>query len=318
MTDNLPSVSRVGRAAWGIVKAIGPFILTQSAKASEAYAQHQMRLAQVDVCKELMLAEVRTLTDVRRKLIEKYYETPEDERFRIKRDIGDLDKEILRLGVYQKAIEYLPTKFEDQVTNPQPETQTPEGEISPSWRDRFDELARLQNEAWRQDLLARAMAQEAQYPGSISPRALWFIGTVDDTIFHAFASLIDISSVVLGSYMVPNHTGYYERVLSNCALGDSYRLGNLTFLLNDLGLMGNLLTSKRQIPENGVFKVGYGSKYCVLKTKRQLPVSGICFTPLGDSIAKLYEPKENALGIEIFDTWVNGISPDDAEVQHGT
>lgn len=313
MTDNLPSVSRVTTAARGIVKAIGPFVLSQSAKVSEAYAQHQMRLAQVDACKELMLAEVRTLTDVRRKLIEKYYDTPEDERFGIKRDVVDLDREIRRLGVYQRAIEYLPTKSEDQITHSQ--SEKPQGEISPSWQDRFDELARLQNEAWRQDLLSRAMAREAQYPGSISPRALWFIGTVDDHIFHAFASLIDICSVVLGRYMVPNHTGYYERVIPNCALGDSYRLGNLTFLLSDLGLMGDLLTSSRQISENGVFQVGYGNKYYILKTKRQLSVSGICLTPLGDSIATLYEPKENALGIEVFDAWVKSIGPDVAEVQ---
>ncbi|MBI5920807.1 MAG: DUF2806 domain-containing protein [Betaproteobacteria bacterium] len=316
MTDNLPSTSRISRAALGIVKAIGPFVLSQSAKASEAFAQHQMRLAQVEACKELMLAEVRTLTDVRRKLLEKYYETSEEERFRIKRDVGDLDKEIRRLGVYQKALEYLPKESEGQPAETAPDK--PQGEISSSWQDRFDELARLQNEAWRQELLSRAMAREAQNPGSISPRALWFIGTVDDHIFHAFASLIDVCSVVLGRYMIPNHQGYYERFIPNCALGDSYRLGNVTFLLNDLGLMGDLLTSQKQIPENGMFQVACGSKYYILKTKQRLSVSGIILTPLGDSIASLYDPKENALGLEIFDAWVKSIGPEIAEVQQGT
>lgn len=316
MTDNLPSTSKIARATWGIVKAIGPFALSQSAKASEAYAQHQMRLAQVDACKELMLAEVRTLTDVRRKLIEKYYETSEDERFRVKRDVGDIDKEIRRLGIYQKALEYLPKEPEGQSVETPPEK--PQGEISSSWQDRFDELARLQNEAWRQELLARAMAREAQNPGSMSPRALWFIGTVDDHIFHAFASLIDVCSVVLGRYMIPNHQGYYERVIPNCALGDGHMLGNVTFLLNDLGLMGDLLTSQRQISENGMFQVGYGSKYCFLKTKQKFSVNGIILTPLGDSIASLYEPKQNALGMEIFDAWVKSIGPEVAEVQPGT
>lgn len=312
MTDNLPSTSKIAHAAWGIVKAIGPFVLSQSAKASEAYAEHQMRLVQVEACKELMIGEIRTLTDVRRKLIERYYETSDEERFRTKRDIGDLDKEMRRLGVYQKALEYLPREAEGEPT------ETPAKEISSSWQDRFDELARLQNEAWRHELLSRAMAREAQNPGTISPRALWFIGTVDDHIFHAFASLIDVCSVVLGRYMIPNHGSYYERVIPNCALGDHFRLGNVTFLLNDLGLMGDLLTSQKEIPADGMFQVAYGSKYGILKTKQKLQVSGIILTPLGDSIASLYEPKQNDLGMEIFDAWIKSINPEVAELQHGT
>ncbi|MGA9163816.1 MAG: DUF2806 domain-containing protein [Thiobacillus sp.] len=308
MNNNLPSVPNIARAAWGIVKAIGPFLISQTEKGSEAYAQHQMRLAHVEVCKELMLGEIHTLNEVRRKLIEKYYDAPEDERFRIKRDLQDIEKDTRRLGVYQKALEYLPAEDEASTDN------NATGTISPSWMDRFNEVAQLQNEAWRQELLSKALAREAQNPGSISPRALWFIGTVDDQVFHAFASLIDVSSIILGRYMIPNHTGYYGRVLPDCVLGEDFELGNITFLLNDLGVIGDLLTSQRKIPAASMFLMSYGQQHYTLKAKQEMRVSGIVLTPLGEIIASLYEPKPNELGAEIFDAWVKSIRPDTAEV----
>lgn len=318
MTDNLPSVSKTARAALSIVKAIGPFVISQTEKASEAYAQHQMRLAQVEACKELMLGEVRTLNEVRRKLIEKYYDASEEDRFRIKSDVQDLEKETRRLGVYQKALEYLPKDDGTAPQSPSPSAKNATDSISPTWMDRFDEIARLQNEAWRQELLSKALAREAEAPGRISPRALWFIGTVDDHIFHAIASLIDLSSIIQGRYMIPNHSGYYDRKVPGCALGDGHLLGHITFLLNDLGVMGDLLTSQRMLPANGMFQVAYGDKYCILKTKQEMRVGGIVLTPLGDVIASLYEPKPNELGLEIFDAWVKSIGPDVAEIQYGT
>lgn len=313
MTENLPSVSRTARAAWGIVKAIGPLVISQTEKASKAYAQHQMRLAQVEAYKELMVGEIRTLNEVRRKLLEKYYDVSDEERFRIKRDIQDLEKDTRRLGAYQKALEYLP---KEDGTAPLPSSEADTTElISPSWMDRFNEVARLQNEAWRQDLLSKALAREAQYPGSISPRALWFIGTVDEPIFHAFASLIDISSNFENGLIIPNHQGYYTRILPGCILGDDRTLGHIAFMLLDLGLMGDLLTSFRMISSTGISQVAYGTQHYILRTKQEIRVNGIVLTSLGSVIASLYEPKPNELGAEIFDAWVKSISPAVADVQ---
>jgi hypothetical protein len=170
MTKTLPSTSWIARTALKIVKAVGPL----SAEASEAFAQHQLRMAQVEACKELMLGEVRTYTEIRRKLAERLYETPEGDRFRVKRDLEYLNGEILCLGVYQKALDYLP-KYSEQPNAP----SAPERDISPSWLDRFNELARLHNEPWREDLLSRALAWEAENPGSVSPRALFQIALLE-------------------------------------------------------------------------------------------------------------------------------------------
>jgi Protein of unknown function (DUF2806) len=60
--------------------------------------------------------------------------------------------------------------------------------ISDHWIDKFNQLARSKNEEWRQDLLSRALAAEAANPGSISPRALWLIGTLEEDKFQAFSA----------------------------------------------------------------------------------------------------------------------------------
>ncbi|MBL0311993.1 MAG: DUF2806 domain-containing protein [Holophagaceae bacterium] len=313
MPANLPATIKFASSAWGIVKAIGPFFITQSAKASEAYAQHQMRLIQVEACKELMIGEIQTMNEVRQKLMGKYYESPDEERFRIKRDLLDLERDIRRLGIYQKALEHLP-KEEDSQPTPKP-ADTPVLEISSSWQDRFDEIARLQNEVWRQELLSRAMALEAQSPGTISPRALWFIGTVDDRIFHAFASLIDICPMIGGRYIIPNHQNFFERILPGCVLGADFRLGNATFQLNELGILGDLFTSARKFHVDAIIRAAYGTKFCTLKIKQEYPLNGILLTPLGDTIASLYDPTPNDLGLEIFSEWFKSINPEIAEIQ---
>ncbi len=314
MIDNPPSLSNIARAAWRIAKAVGPFLISQSQRASEAYAQHHMRLAQVEVYKEAAISENRMYDEVRKSLLDRYYQADNAERFRIKRDIEDLDKEIRCIGVYQNALEHL-TSVEASDSAPA-SSENSADEIPASWLDRFDKLARLNNEPWRQQLLSRALASEAQKLGTISPRALWFIGTMDEHIFHGFASLIDVCSVVQREYIVPHPYKYFERMLPGCALGDLF-LGNATFLLSDLGLMGDLEHSHKKLFPDRVVQATYAEKRCILKIKQEMRVPGIVLTKLGNEIASLYEPRPNALGLEIFDAWINSIGPDFADVECG-
>jgi len=50
----LPAISNTIRAAWNIARAVGPFLISQSDTASEAYARHKKRLAEVEVWKGAM------------------------------------------------------------------------------------------------------------------------------------------------------------------------------------------------------------------------------------------------------------------------
>ncbi len=191
---------------WNIVKNIGPFAITQSEKMSEAYAKHQLRLASVEACKELMMQEISTYGDIKKKLLEKYVEAGPEDRLRYKRDIEEAEKEVRKLNIYNRAIEYLPheTQAEEQESSGDQERKdNNKPPISPHWMDKFNEFARARNEPWRSELLSKALAREAKQPGCIGPRALWLIGTIDEYLFHAYASLLDASPIIAERYMIP-------------------------------------------------------------------------------------------------------------------
>ena len=303
MTKDLPSTLKKVKAAWRITKAIGPIIISQSKKASEAYVKHQKKLVDIGAYKELITGEVHAVNKIRLKLLNKFYEAPAEERFKIKKDIQAHEKEINRLNIYLQAVNYIP---EDDTTD-DGNTNTTEP-ISSSWIDRFNEFAERQNEDWRQDLLSRALANEAQNSGSVGTRALWFIGTIDDTIFHAFASLINIS-ITFGDthHAIPRYDSFTDKTMPDCALGPNIQLSSIIFKLGELGLMGDISKSFVFLSENTRTFVTYGTKKHCLTMIKDYKVYGIVLTELGETIASLYSQRCNQLGIDIFNSWIESI-----------
>lgn len=303
MTTNLPSVPGKAKAVLRIVKAAGPLLLAQSAKLSEAYAQHQLRLAEVEATKELMVTEARMITEVRKKMIDRYLDASPEDRFRLRQDIEAAERELRQLGVFRRAIDYVP---DNQTSN---EQHAASEDIDPpeqfkAWLDAFNDYARKQNEPWRADLLSRALALESVTPGALGQRALWFIGTVDESAFHAFAALLDIAVRIGDTYAIPNHRPYTLRPIPTCALGADIHLGNILFQLGDLSLVGDIQTSQLSYQANVMLSVAYGPHQVLAKTKQELKLRGVILTPLGEIVARLYEPKPNDLGQEIYSAWL--------------
>lgn len=311
MTNNaLAKISGGAKLAWNIVTNVGPFAITQSDKMSEAYAKHQLRLASVEACKEYMIQEISTYSDIKKRLLEKYFDATPEDRLRYKRDIEECEREVRKLNTYQKAIEYSP---EDKPQNQQGEKDEGRPPISPHWMDKFNEFAKAQNEPWRSELLAKALALEANNPGCIGPRALWLIGTIEEHLFHAYASILDVSSKIASGYMVPNSQTFLNTPIPFCVLG-KMSLGNLTFMLSDLGLIGDPLTSQRSLPENARIIVQYGNRIVLVAIKQKIEISGIIPTTLGSAIASLYAPIPNLLGQKIFEEWLNGLDKNNIQL----
>lgn len=307
MNKSLAKITETGKSALRIIKAVGPLMISQSKIASEAFAEHQLRMAQVDVAKEYMLKEVESLSEIRKNLRNKFYNVESDERLRLRRDIEDTEKEIRRLNIVSSALDQLPPPNSNENTSTS-DAEAEKPSITPHWMDKFDEYARANNEEWRKDLLTKALAMEAQNPGVIGPRALWVIGTIDDYLFHAYASLLDISSNVAGGFVIPNHQQFNEKPIPNCVLGADKAIGNLVFMLSDLGLIGDTLTSQKSISENAQFIASYGKHVTLITTKKSLLIKGILPTVLGETLAKLYTPAHNDLGLEIYNKWLEGIN----------
>lgn len=254
-----------------------------------------------------MLKEVESLSEVRNNLRNKFYDADAEERIRLKRDIDETEREIRRLNIVSSALEQLPPPQSNEDTS-EDKTEIEKPNITPHWMDKFDEYARANNEEWRKQLLTKALAIEAQNPGTIGPRALWVIGTIDDYLFHAYTSLLDVSTNVGGRFVIPNHQQFNENPIPNCTLGSDQAIGNLVFALSDLGLIGDTLSSQRSIPENAQFITSYGKNVTLIKTKKKLIIKGVLPTVLGETLAKLYTPVPNDLGLEIHNKWLAGIN----------
>lgn len=307
MNNPLEKITETGKSALRIIKAVGPLLISQSKKASESFSEHQFRLAKVDVAKEFMLKEVESISEARNHLREKFYDANIEDRINIKRDIEETEREIRRLNLVSNALDQLPPP-ETSERKTEPDLEAEEETISLHWMDKFNEYARAHNEEWRKDLLTKALAMEAKKPRVIGPRALWLIGTIDEYLFHAYASLLDVSTNLAGGYIIPNHQKFNEKPIPNCALGGNKAIGNLVFMLSDLGLIGNVLSSQKQMPGKARFVATYGKKVTLITTKKEIRVKGVILTMLGETISKLYTPKPNELGLEIYNYWLGTIN----------
>ena len=73
--DNLPTkITEIGKSTLRIVKSVGPLMISQSQKASDAYAEHQLKMAKVEVARQFMLDEARSVSAVRDSLRIRFFD----------------------------------------------------------------------------------------------------------------------------------------------------------------------------------------------------------------------------------------------------
>ncbi len=260
-----------------------------------------------------MIGEAKTITEVRKKLIDKYLDASPEDRLRLRQDIEMAERDLRQLGIYHKAIGYVPDNQSTVSSTSTIENLDPPPEFK-AWLDTFNDYARKQNEPWRSELLARALALESETLGIIGQRALWFIGTVDEREFHAFAAILDIATNILGSYVIPNHQPFISRQIPNYAHGENNQMGQALFMISNLGLFGDLSQSQRTAKEGVLLISKYGSREVVATVKQEVAIRGVLLTALGDTIAKLYGPRTNELGLEIFNTWIDSLRSGQIEI----
>ena len=290
------------KSTLNVIRSVGPFLISQSDKASEALARHQARVGTVEAGKEILLQEIHTYSDIKKKLLERYVDADSEQRIGIRRDLDEIGASLRRLNIGIQSLNYLPTSGD------QAPPAAPLPEVSAHWMDKFSELARARNEPWREDLLARTLAQESSTPGTISPRLLWLIGTMEGEPFHAFATILDLSTRMNGHLMIPGYKAFLEHHVPDCTLGDNVSIGNLLFKLNDIGLIADIATSFRLFRIGDHYIVAYGSTCLTIFCKtNDLRIFGIIPSELGRSLSLLYQPKFNVLGQRIFDAWIESL-----------
>lgn len=312
--SNFPErIKEYGTTIHNFAKAIGPFIISRSEEASEKFAEHKARLATVDIMKEVLIGEAKIYQSAKEELLKRCISSDDVERVRIKRDIREIDESIRTLKIGQKALAYLPgTNSENEASDK--DTDNPI--ILDSWQDRFNKLAKLNNEAWREDLLARVLAKESISPGSISPRTLWLIGTLEEKSFHAFAALLDISVFIASNVMIPNTKVRANNVeIKNSSFGVGLDAGNLVYMLSDVGLIADTTSTQRTLPKDSEFATIYGDERAIVKCTSEMKVGGIMYTTLGHSIASLYDAKPNQEGLVLYNNWLEELGKRNFEIR---
>lgn len=311
MAPWIEKIPGLGQKLLNSIKAIGPLIISQSDKASEAFQRHLGRVAEAEAFRDLLKSEVETRAAVRRTLLDNYMRASDAERVRIERDLEFIDGKVRLINVVSKSLLYAPRQESSRTKG-----ETPK-QIEGHWLDYFNALSRQRNEEWRGELLSRAFAQEAEVPGSVSPRVLWLIGNMEQPMFEALSSLLDLCvwTVPDGAPFLPRAKDDIFRIKPHNAAPESHvTVGELVFRLGDVGVLADHLTSSLNYSVGGRCVVRHDKKVYVIAPKKELTIQGILFTPLGNSIAKFHEPQWNATALKILEDWKASISPADADI----
>ena len=308
----LTLVGEVSQETWNQVKAIGPFLISQSDRMSEAFQRHQGRMAESTALKEFLSGEVALRGELRRKLWTKYIDATDEERVRLQRDLESLDGEVRRLGIGAKSLEYPEANTDGEAgANRVPPGEKPAHELQDHWIDRFNELARLRNEPWRAELLARALSSESANPGSISARALWSIGTIEERVFLAFSKFLDLCFWPAGGsdpFLPDGGDSDLEKrpVLS---IDDTpVFLGQITFLLKSAELLSDPLTSSKQLDAGQGMALRCGDDVFIVTAKEMFSYGGLILSTIGQSLARFHEPKWSPEVLPRLERWTTSLS----------
>lgn len=280
-----------------LLKSLGPRFISMSAHGSQALINHKIKEGTAEVFIDQLKDESKCLVNVMEKLRAKWIDANDLERIRINQDIDYISKKQKLILVTDLAVQEINRldKIEEpasgkllSITKDSESNQC----ISESWMDRFEEIASKNNEPWRQQLLAAAISRESKNSGTISPRVLWLIGTLEERAFRLFSTLLELTSSFDGVLIIPSDGEYndYNSIPTNVVGIDSVPLtvGHIQYELGDIGLLASSETTLSFLPNSRVFLSAKNAKF-LLHCVQELNVHAVHFSRLGNVLASLCE-----------------------------
>lgn len=304
-------IGDAGRATWRLLTALGSRVLCLSESASHKYADHQQRGELAKASVDVLRKDAESLIELRTFLAKKLIECNEPvEKLRLQRDLEDIASRLRQSSILERAMGHL--SLPEGTSGSARESDRAEkvdsdqsALISPHWLDICMDWAKKHNEEWRQNLLARALALEADKPGSIDLRVLWLIGTLDERSFRAFGAFLGVATKVGETYFFPDvgkHAS--EMFIENEGLGN-VRIGNLSFILSESGLMADTLSSQVVFQLGQTVEASFGDSHVRASIQgKKLEIMGFMTSFLGSSLAKLCTIKGTEFGKQQFEAWV--------------
>ncbi|HFQ7673066.1 hypothetical protein LHK99_18795 [Klebsiella quasipneumoniae] len=276
-------VQKAAKPLFSIVKAVGPFILSQSKTAVENYSDYKLNKARLEALSVALQEEAKHLSEDRAKLREVIRDSNGIDRVKAQNDYDLINKELNKLSTIARVKDFF--SQEEEVTN--------NVEMEDSWIDKFNSLASSLNEEWRKSLLANAFALELKEPGSINILTLNAIASFDEDSFKAFGILID-SSVRLNEINIIPLDPFTGKFSVSGGFEDGDELMQMLTHLNLVNISGG---SYLKIARRVLF-LRYGRQVLELEyaiDSEVIPsishIRVLTFTALGNAISKLYSRK---------------------------
>ena len=291
------------KGAWRIASSVGPALV------SDKIVSHSARMAEVGFLSSLLQKEAESLGAVRAKLWSRYGNCTGEKRWRILNELRQLDADMRRVGIINKAFLYFPE------TATGGSSKTHDGPINGHWLSVFQQLSAAENEPWRQDLLARALAIEATKPGSISARALWNIGTFTEMTFHSLAYILDCCTWIRSSDgfqtpIIPCRVPWLSGQLTKGFNATrEYKIGSLIFYLQECSLLGDVFNCFSDLLGDtyDIIYADQSFKFIWPEENGRYPIPGLMPSGLGREIALLYTPQRRDLGQDCYNNLVTSL-----------
>lgn len=310
MSNALTAIKGTSIRVLNVIRSTGSFLISQSEKASDAYLKYQAKLGAVQAGNEMLRHEAKILSDTREKLVKKFAEAKPEARISIRRDLDELTQAMRRLNIGGMAMMFL---SEGEANNPSTEEPSAK-EISQHWFDKFTELTRVHNEQWRENLLARALAAEASRPGTVSPRVLWLLGTMEEEVFNTFSVFLDICCLVDNQFRMTTLTSLTQRVVKGTILDKNLAVSQITYRLSNTGLIGDRHSYLR-LPKGRSMIFSHGKYAFRVSAKTTLRINSTSLTSLGKCIASFYQRKPSSFGEEMLLAWIQRMKPESADIK---
>jgi hypothetical protein len=287
---------------------------------SERWAQHQRRLSAVEVEKKMGLARVEAVSDliakhtaaysaVRDECLRRWNDASSTERIALERDIEHIESKLRCAETVAKATNYLnPPNTVDAEPSPETKAEDEPAEISGHWLDTFTALAKNRNEGWRQELLARALAAEASAPGTVVPRVVLLIGTLEERVFQYLGAFTDISVEIGGDQLLPSLGDGWDRIYDSKQ--EHYLLprpvapSHIVYVLASEGFLSNGQLDKTPQDKDVVY---YTDEMFVVQYTSEVSITGMYLSVLGKRLVKFHDFKSHPLGNVIMTKFMDEI-----------
>jgi hypothetical protein len=274
--------------------------------------------AQIEVNKQLQVEDGKIYLRLKEDLLKRFEQSDLIGRLQIRKDLENVEEELARIRVGEKAIGYFLSRPLLQL--PASDAMPPDPETVMHWLDQFDRLVRKRNEPWREELLARALVQENHRPGSVPARVLWLIGTIEQQTLAAFTSVLNLM------FRFGNFHGISDRVLGPSkkylivpGAGSLHGDGNflrLAYFLSDSGLLAEGNT-RLVLNLKSWMRVGYASNTHYVETlDEKLEIEGTFLSMFGESFARLVDTTPNETGEKLYQKWLRHVDERRESVVH--